>query len=253
MIPALIAGGVALAGAGLNYYNQKKAGERTEDMYDAISDEAARVEELNQGDIDQYQKFLESYYGDDAGKYSEALQRFMDSDVYQNPNFAYDDKTVSDFLDPSRNQRVEAAMRALERQGADGGNSWSSDYMQRMAGQQAAMASEEWKDAYNRLVQDRQQQLSLYNTNTQNAWQNYDALTGRAKYGIEQYGGARDNYANGYGSVLAAGMQNREAGLQSQANAAAGIMQGQNQQSGALGALIGPAAQFAGAYFGANN
>lgn len=252
MIPALIAGGVALAGAGLNAYNQYKQGERTKDMYNTLADQAAAVEAKNQADINRYNSFLQRQYGDDASRYSGALQDFLNSDTFQQGPFGYTGE-VSDYMDPARNQRVAAAMRALEQQGADGGNSFSSDFMSRMAGKQQALASEEWQNAYNRLTQDRQQQLAKYNANAQAGWNNYNASMDKMKYGIDQYGNAKNNYVGGYGDVLTAGMQNRQAGLQSQANALGGMLQGQNQQSSFLGQLAGPAAQFAGAYFGAGS
>ena len=252
MIPALIAGGVALASAGINAYNTYKQGERAKDMYESLADKAADVEAANQGDINKYESFLRQQYGNDASKYSQALTDFMNSPVYQNDGFEYKGQ-ISDYLDPARNQRVAATMNALEKQGADGGNSFSSDYMNRMAGQVGAQASEEWANAYNRLVQDRSQQLAAYNANSQNNWNNYNANVQKQQYGIGQYGQAKDAYSNGYGSILAAGMQNRQAGLQSQANALGGQANAQNQQSSFLGQLAGPAAQFAGAYFGANS
>ena len=252
MIPALIAGGVALASAGINAYNSYKQGERAKNMYQDLADQAAEVQKANASDIAAYQNFLSRQYGGDAAKYSQALQDFMNSPVYQNKGFAYTGD-INEYMDPARNQRIQTAMRALERQGADGGNSFSSDYMNRLGGQMQAQASEEWQNAYNRLVQDRSQQLAAYNANSQNNWNNYNAKTQKQQYGIEQYGGARDAYANGYGSILAAGMQNRQAGLQSQANALGGQVNAQNQQSGFLGQLVGPAAQFAGAYFGASS
>lgn len=252
MIPALIAGGVALASAGINAYNQYKQGERAQDMYQSLADQAADVEDKNQADINRFQSYNKLYYGKDADKYSQALQDFMKSPVYQQDTFGYQG-SIGDYMDPARNQRVAAAMRSLEQQGADGGNSFSSDFMNRMAGKQQALASDEWANAYNRLVQDRQQQLAAYNANAQAGWNNYNANTQKAQYGIGQYGQARDTLVGNYGTVLSAGMQNRQAGLQSQANAMGGIMGGQNQQSSALGQLAGPAAQFAGAYFGAGS
>lgn len=252
MIPAIIAGGVALASAGINAYNTYKQGERAKSMYNQLADQAAEVEKANAADIASYRNFLERQYGGDAAKYSKALEDFMNSPVYQNEGFEYKGD-INDYLDPARNQRIAATINAIERQGADGGNSFSSDYMNRLTGQVGAQASEEWQNAYNRLVQDRSQQLAAYNANSQNNWNNYNALTQRQEYGIGQYGGARDAYANGYGSVLAAGMQNRQAGLQSQANAMGGGANAQNQQSSWAGQLVGPAAQFAGAYFGASS
>ena len=252
MIPAIVAGVATLAGAGLNAYNQYQQGKRAEEMYDKLAGMAADVQDANDRDISSYQSFLQRQYGSDAAKYSQALQDFMNSDVYQNEGFDYD-KTLDQFYSPVYNQRVHDSMRAIEQQGADGGNSYSTDYLTRLGGKMQRLASEEWENAYNRLMQDRQQQLAEYNANAANNWNNYNANVQKAQYGIGQYGGARDAYANGYGSVLAAGMSNRQAGLQSQANAMGGIANAQNQQSSSFGQLIGPMAQFAGSYFGASS
>lgn len=251
MIPAIVAGGIALAGAGLNAYNQYQQGKRAESMYDKLAGMAQDVEDANQRDISSYQAFLQRQYGSDASKYSQALQDYMNMDVYQNEGFT-PKGTVSDFYSPVYNQRVHDSMRAIEQQGADGGNSYSTDYLTRLGGKMQRLASEEWENAYNRLMQDRQQQLAEYNANSTNNWNNYNANVQKSQYGIGQYGAARDAYANGYGSVLAAGMQNRQAGLQSQANAMGGVANAQNQQTSSFGQLVGPMAQFAGAYFGAN-
>lgn len=251
MIP-LIAGGIALAGGALNAYNQYQQGKNAEAMYNKLAGMASDVEQANQRDINAYKSFLERQYGGDAARYSQALQDFLASDVYQNEGFDYD-KSINDFFDPAYNQRVHDSMRAIEQQGANGGNSYSTDYLTRLGGKMQRLASDEWQNAYNRLMQDRTQQLNEWSQNSQNAWNNYNANVQKQQYGIGQYGGARDAYANGYGSVLGAGMQNRTAGLQSQANAMGGALAGQNQQGSSWGQLIGPVAQFAGAYFGSQS
>ena len=250
MIPAVL-GGIAAVGSLANAYNTYNQGKNAEEMYNRLAGQAAEVEKANAADIASYQNFLARQYGGDAAKYSKALEDFMNSPVFQNEGFGYKGE-INDYLDPARNQRLAATMNAIERQGADGGNSFSSDYMNRLAGQVGAQASEEWQNAYNRLVQDRSQQLAAYNANSQNNWNNYNAQTQRQEYGLGQYGGARDAYANGYGSVLAAGMQNRQAGLQSQANAMGGVTNAQNQANSWAGQLVGPAAQFIGAYYGSS-
>lgn len=249
-LPLIVGGLAALAGGALNAYSTYKQGQDTKDMYGQLGQMASEVEAKNANDIARYNAFLEKQYGGDAAKYSDALQAYMAKQFSPYKDFGYQGE-INDYMDPARNQRVEAAMRSLERQGADGGNSFSSDFMNRMAGQQQAMASEEWQNSYNRLVQDRQQQLAAYNANAQNFWNNYNADNARDQYALGQLGGAKDAYANGYGSVLSAGMANRTAGLQSQANALAGAQNASNQQSNWMGQLVGPAAQFLGAYYGA--
>lgn len=251
-IPAIVAGIAALAGAGINAYSQYKQGQRAESMYDKLAGMAQNVEDANQQDIGAYKSFLERQYGSDAGKFSKALADYLETPSYQNEDFSYKGD-ISNYLDPAYNQRIHDSMRAIEQQGADGSNSYSTDYLTRLGGKMQRLASDEWQNAYNRLMQDRQQQLAAYNANAANSLNVYNAQNEKQQYGVSQYGGARDAYANGYGSVLAAGMQNRQAGLQSQANAMGGATNAQNQQSSWLGQLVGPMAQFAGSYFGAGS
>ena len=46
MIPALIAGGVALAGAATNYLSNREKTQATQDLYNDLADRAAAVERL---------------------------------------------------------------------------------------------------------------------------------------------------------------------------------------------------------------
>lgn len=252
MIPALIAGGVALAGAAANYMSNREKTQATKDMYDNMANRAAAVEAANRGDISRYQDFIQRQYGSDAAKYSQALQNYVNSPAYQNEGFEYQGD-VSDYYDPAANQRVAAAMDALENSAATGGNRFSSDYMNSMAAKQQALASDEWKAAYDRLTQARSQQLAAYNANSANNLNMYNAQNAQQQFAINQFGNAKNTLAQGYGDSTIAGMNNRTAGLQSQANAMAGAQNAANQQTSVLGQLAGPAAQFLGSYFGTSS
>lgn len=252
MIPALIAGGVALAGAATNYLSNREKTQATQDMYNDLADRAAAVEAANRGDIYRYQDFIDKQYGGDAAKYSQALQNYVNSPTYQNEGFEYQGD-VSDYMDPAANQRVAAAMTALENSAATGGNRFSSDYMNSMAAKQQALASDEWKNAYDRLTQARNQQLAAYNANAANSLNMYNAQNAAQQFAINQYGSAKDALSSGYGDAMSASVQNRTAGLQSQANAMVGAQNAANQQTSPLGQLLGPAAQFLGSYFGAGS
>lgn len=249
-IPALIAGGALLAGAVGDYLTNRENAKNAEDMYNDLVGKVDSTVAANQNDINAYQDFIQKQYGADAGKYSQALADYMATPVYQNEGFSYRGD-VADYMDPAANQRVAAAMNAINNSAASGGSRFSSDYVNRVAGKQQALASEEWRNAYDRLVQDRQQQLAAYNANANNSWNNYNAQTAKQQYGIGQYGQAQNNLAQGYGDALSAGISNRTAGLQSQANATAGMVSAQNQGNQSfLGQIAGPAAQFLGAYYG---
>jgi len=249
-IPAILAGGALLGGAIGNYLANSENAENTQKMYNDLKDEAARTVSLNQGDINAYRDFMQAQYGGNAAKYSDALADYMSTPVHQHEGFEYQGD-IADYMDPAANQRVAAAMNAINNSAATGGNRFSSDYISRVAGKQQALASEEWRNAYDRLVQDRQQQLAAYNANANNAWNNYNAQNAKQQYGINQYGQAQSNLAQGYGDALSAGIANRTAGLQSQANAMAGAQSAANQgNQSLLGSIVGPAAQFLGAYYG---
>lgn len=251
-IPLAIPLAIGAAGIVSDIYNNYKNGQRTEDAYDYIRSEADRVYNQNQADINSYRNYLDDTYGANAGKYDEALANFLDPEknpVYQNKDFEFTG-SINDYYDPAANQRMEAAQAALERAGANGGNRFSSDYVNRSMAAAAAQASEEWEKSYERLMRDRQQQLSEWQSNSQNQWNNYNANQGRLQAGINAYGADRNALVSGLGDMAAATMNNRTANLQTQANAVAGLTNAQNQQPGLLSQIAGPVAQFLGSYYG---
>ena len=254
MIPAIVAGAIAAGSIASNLYNSYKNRQSAEDMYDDFTDSADSAVATNARDINDYRNLVAQQYGAGAQKYSQALQDFLDSDVYQNKGFEFTGD-VSDYMDPFQQQRVQAEMNAINNSAATGGNRFSSEYLSRVGGRAQALASEEWEKAYNRLMQDRQQQLNEWNMNSQNAWNNYNATQDRAKYAVDTYGNDRNQYVQGLGDATMAAMNNRLGGLQTQANVAAGrvnAMQNQNA-GGALASALGPIAQFAGSYFGSGS
>ena len=249
MVPAIIAGGIMAASALGNYLNQKEKNENTQAMYDDLTDSVNATNAANARDIEAYKAYMQRQYGSDAGKYLQALNDYLNSDTHQQGEFGYTG-SIEDYLDPARNQTAAAAMSALDREAANNGNFMSSDYYNQMAAKQKALASDEWSKAYDRLVQDRQQQLAAYNANSQAGWNNYNATNAKQQYGINQYANAKGTLTGAYGDALTAGMNNRTATLQSQANVAGAALNSANQQQSILGQLAGPAAQFLGSYYG---
>lgn len=247
-IPVAIPIAMAAASALSSMYDSYKNGERARETYNDIKDQANAVNNANARDISNYKQIIQGAYGQNAGKYSKALEDFLNSDVYQNEGFTYDND-ISSFMDPAMNQRVQAAMDQIYNSSASGGNRFSSDTLNRIGAKQQALASEEWEKAYDRLMRDRNQQLTEWQANSNNAWNNYNATQDRAKYGIDQYGKAQESYVNGMGDVYTAGMNNRNANLQTQATVAAGLANSQQGQ-GMLSQLLGPAASFFGSYYG---
>lgn len=251
MVPLIIGGALAAGSIASNLYNSSENRKAAEDAYNKIASAANTAVTSNQGDIDRYKAFIHKMYGQGALNYENALSQFSHQPVYQNEGFTYGGD-ISQFYDPAANQRVEAAMSAINDSAATGGNRFSSDYANRVGAKQQAMASEEWANAYQRLMQDRQQQLTEWQNNTQNQWNNYNANVDRSKYLIDQLNNDRNAYTQGIGEATMATMANRLGGLQTQANVASGLANAaqNNNAGGAIASALGPIAQFAGSYFG---
>ena len=251
MWPAIALAAAAGASALGNYMGNKADASRASEAYDKITGLAQSAGAQNEADIKSYGNLINNMYGNDASQYSNALANFLNSPVYQNEGFSYNGN-VSDYMDPYANQRADAAMQAIANASASNGSRFSSDYINRVGAKQQALASEEWEKAYNKLMQDRQMALSEYNTNSQNAWNNYNATNARNQYAVDAYGNARNQYVSGLGDAMSAGVQNRNAVLQTQANAIAGSANAQQGTSGwnLLSGLGGAGANFLGSYFG---
>lgn len=139
----------------------------TDDAIAALDDILAQgrgVSAQNRALIDSYNQRMNDIYGSGASKYEDAVAALSDAIANQG-NY---DKTVEDFLDPARNQRVAAAMSAINNSAGADGTRFSSGYLSKLAAKQQALASEEWKSAYDRLMQDRQQQLQQAQVGVQN-------------------------------------------------------------------------------------
>ena len=248
----LVAGlALAAGGAAANYFGNKAQAENLEDAYDRIQGLSDAAVGANSRDIQAYRDMVERTYGKGANAYDQALQDFLNSEVYQNKDFSYG-KDINEFLDPAMNQRVDAAMQAMNLSGANAGSMFSSDFANRMGAKQQSMASEEWEKAYQRLMQDRQVALNEYNTNSQNQWNNYNANQSRMKEAVNAYGSDRDRLFEGQGTALGADIQNRLGGLQTQAQTIMGAANAKQGTSGwdFLSGVAGAGGNFLSNYFG---
>lgn len=147
----------------LGFGNNKQ----TDDAQQTLDEMLARangVSAQNRGLIRDYYDQMNGTFSEGASKYNDAVAALADAIAHQGDY----DKTVNDFLDPAREQRVQAAMSAINNSAAAGGNRFSSNYLDKVAAKQQALASEEWRSAYDRLMQDRQQQLQQAQTGVQN-------------------------------------------------------------------------------------
>lgn len=249
--PLIVAGALAAGGAISNYMGKSADAERAEEAYNRIQGLAKATGAENAADIQAYKNLVAQTYGNGAANYNNALANFLNSPVYQNEAFSYD-KDISGFMDPAANQRVDAAMQAIENSGASAGNRFSSDFINRVGARQQALASEEWEKAYNRLMQDRQMAMNEYTLNSNNAWNNYNATNTRNQYAVDAYGKDRDAYIGGMSDAMSAGIQNRTGVLNSQAQAISGTAAAQQGTSGwdLLSGLAGAGGQFMSNYFG---
>ena len=187
---------------------------------------------------DYYGK-MQGMYGDNAAKYNDALSQLADA-IANRKDFSYQGD-VNEFMDPAANQRVSAAMGAINNASASGGNRFSSNYVDKVAAKQQALASEEWKAAYDRMMQDRSQQLQEWQTGQQKI-NNIGSLAG--VYGADRTA-LSDAIGNYYGNLANQNNANLEVMsdvVQNKANLNAGRTNG-------MGDLIGGAAKLAGAIF----
>ena len=148
---------------------------------------------------------------------------------------------VNDFLDPAREQRVAAAMGAIENASASGGNRFSSNYLDKVAAKQQALASEEWKAAYDKLMQDRNQQLQKWQTGQQKI-DNMGTLAGI-------YGGDRTALSEALGNYYSNMANQNNADLEVMSDIQQGKANLNASRSNGMGDLIGGAAKVAGAIF----
>lgn len=205
------------------------------DEIKAYADDIAAKNNALYGD---YYGQMQGMYGDNASKYNDAVNNLVEA-ISQRKDFDYQGN-VNEFMDPAANQRVAAAMGAINNASASGGNRFSSNYLDKVAAKQQALASEEWKSAYDRMMQDRSKQLQ--------EWQ-----TGQQK--INNLGSVASLYGNDR-TALADAIGNYYGNMANQNNANLEVMSdiAQNKanlnasRTNGMGDIIGGAAKIAGAF-----
>lgn len=205
---------------------------------DEIKAYADNIAAKNNALYGDYYGQMQGMYGDNAAKYNDAVNNLVEA-ISQRKDFDYQGN-VNEFMDPAANQRVAAAMGAINNASASGGNRFSSNYLDKVAAKQQALASEEWKSAYDRMMQERNQQLQ--------EWQ-----TGQQK--INNLGSVASLYGNDR-TALADAIGNYYGNMANQNNANLEVMSdiAQNKanlnasRSNGMGDIIGGAAKIAGAF-----
>ena len=204
------------------------------DEIKAYADDIAAKNNALYGD---YYGQMQGMYGDNAAKYNDAVNNLADA-IAQRKDFDYQGN-VNQFMDPAANQRVAAAMGAINNAASANGQRFSSGYLEKLAAKQQALASEEWKSAYDRMMQDRSQQLQ--------EWQ-----TGQQK--INNLGSVASLYGNDR-TALADAIGNYYGNMANQNNANLEVMSdiAQNKanlnasRTNGMGDIIGGASRIAGA------
>ena len=237
--------GLGDAGAGaVNYLadslglSNKKQIDSAKSELDAILDRANRVSSQNKNLYGDYYKQMQGMYGEGATSYADAVKNLADA-IGSREDFSYNED-VNEFLDPARNQRVAAATEAINNAASAGGNRFSSNYMDKLAAKQQALASEEWSKAYDRMMQDRARQLQEWETGQQKI-QNLGTLANIYQSDRNQLGNAIGDYYSNMANQNNADLQayadvtGQKATLESQRQSGAGgLLQGVGSIIGAL-------------------
>jgi hypothetical protein len=207
---------------------------------DEIKAYADSVSAKNNRLYNDYYGQMNDTYGANASKYNNAVSNLADA-IANYKEFEYTGG-VNDFLDPARNQRVAAAMSAINNSSASGGNRFSSNYLDKLAAKQQSLASEEWRAAYDRMMQDRSQQLAEWQSR-QNKINNMGTLAGL-------YGNDRDKLSDAIGNYYTNLANQNNADLSVMSDVTQGKANLNAQRSNGVGDLVGNIATIVGSIFG---
>ena len=126
-----------------------------------------------------------------------------------------------------------------------GANLFSSDFMNNMAAKQQALASEEWSKAYDKMMQDRQQQLQEWQAGQQSK-QNYLGNLGTL---TNMFGNDRNQLANAYGDYISNMASQNNADLQTKSDLTQAKTNLAMQENSGAGGLLGAVGTVLGAIF----
>ena len=141
-----------------------KAGQQA---YDDMTAKADAAYAQNEADLQRYYQTMADKYGGDEAKRREAIERYLNGEPVQVQDFSYD-KSVEDFFDPAASMRAQNAMTAINNAAGSEGSRFSSDYLDRQAAKQQALASEEWEKSSDRLMRVREAQMNQWTANADN-------------------------------------------------------------------------------------
>ena len=238
--------GLGDAGAGAaNYladslgFSNNKQIDAAKGTLDEVLGRSSAVSAQNKGLYDDYYKQMQGMYGEGAQEYSQAVKNLAEA-IGNRQDFSYN-KDVNAFLDPAREQRVQAATNAINNAASASGQRFSSGYLDKLAAKQQALASEEWKSAYDRMMQDRAQQLQEWETGQQKI-NNLGTLANIYQSDRNQLGNAIGDYYTAMANQNNADLETYSDIAQSKANL-------ESQRNSGMGGLLSGVGSIIGAIF----
>lgn len=225
---------------GLSNKKQVQAGMAS---LDNLLAEANNVSNTNKSLYNDYLGKMQGMYGQNAAQYDTALANYQKAMGEGPDQFTYGGN-VNDFYDKFANQRAQQATNAMRNMG--GQNLFSSDFMNNMAAKQQALASEEWSKAYDKMMQDRQQQLAEWQAG-QASKQNYIGNLGNL---TNMYGQDRNQLANAMGDYYSNMASQNNADLQTKSDLTQAKTNLSMQENSGAGTILGGVGKVLGGFFG---
>ena len=218
-------------------FSNTEAVKEGQQAYDDMAAKADAAYAQNEADLQRYYQTMADKYGDDEAKRREAIERYLNGEPVQVEDFSYD-KSVEDFFDPAAGMRAQNAMTAINNAAGSEGSRFSSDFLNRQAAKQQALASEEWEKSYNRLMEDRNAQLNQWRANAYNERANAAAADERVKAAMDIYGQGSEKADQAFADLIAGLVGNRQSQTQTEMDAVSGKTDlGMNQEKGIGGAV----------------
>ncbi len=233
-----MAGVLDTIGSVLGTSNRDQINAAKDTLY-GIQQKADQTTEANKALLGQYLQQMQDTYGANSAKYNDAVAQLADA-IGDYKDFEYKGN-LNDFLDPAREQRVSSAMNALNNASAAGGNRFGSSYLNKLAAQQQALASDEYEKAFGRMQTDRSNALQEWQTGQQNI----NNLTNLASI----YGNDRNQLSDALSNYYSNMANANNAALQTYSNVGSGLANLEAQKNNGVFDALGGAAKIAGAIF----
>lgn len=208
----------------------KRANEAAEKAYA----KAQEMSDANRQLFNNYYDQAKILYGAQSDKVGNRISDLENMVAYDPGKFEVQGD-VNDFYSKAANQRINDAMGLIREQS----DMFSSDYLNALTAKQTAMASEEWDKAYDRYMQDRNQQLQEFSTNANLGQQAYNNKYNKNKdlLGVSQ--NAQDNLMNAYGSNISNLANQNNTDAQNYANWQQQVVANENSKKGLFGRIFG--------------